>query len=516
MTACGLEHLPAELLRFELLSGYHVESTYSRASEIEQAAAARNDMELMMRARLVRADSLERRGDTTAGARLASGVARWAERTGHHFLLARAHRHLSSVYYNLGDTAACLQHALQSVELLDDAAPAPFRARHIGALADALGWSGQFEEARERYRAALEIHTREHDVHGILTTLNNLAYTECDADEPQRAWAVAERMRAVARAEGWPLGADDLDTIARIQIGLADYAAAEETMREALASVHSQPYQEAHGTVEVLLTLAEIQRLRADLTAAQRTLDECRQLCEQRQLGEIRVRVLQEQAQLYAAAGSFEQAYETHRLFYVAEKELRDAERVAQVNTRIAMFETAEARQEARRFQEMALRDQLTGLHNRRHLDAQLPAVLAEATAAGRPVTAALIDVDHFKRINDRYGHDAGDRVLCTVAGLLRETVRQEDVLARWGGEEFLILAPYTDETGALLFGERVRSAIAADALPVSDTVGVTITVSVGVATGVTAGGEDLIRRADAALYHAKAAGRDRVALDGG
>src|SRR4051794_20488211 len=107
------------------------------------------------------------------------------------------------------------------------------------------------------------------------------------------------------------------------------------------------------------------------------------------------------------------------------------------------MFETNEARQEAQRFREQALRDPLTRLRNRRYVDEHLPQLIDEAARTGRPVAIGLVDLDHFKRINDTHSHDAGDRVLIAVAGLLAAMVEGSNgFAARMGGEEFLLVLP--------------------------------------------------------------------------
>ncbi|SFD15899.1 PAS domain S-box-containing protein/diguanylate cyclase (GGDEF) domain-containing protein [Thiohalospira halophila DSM 15071] len=155
-----------------------------------------------------------------------------------------------------------------------------------------------------------------------------------------------------------------------------------------------------------------------------------------------------------------------------------------------------------------ATHDPLTGAFNRipfeERIDAEMERVARYATALG----FLVIDIDHFKAINDTHGHDVGDRVLVEVARRLRDIIRGSDLLARWGGEEFVVLLPETDLFGALELGERLREAIADRSFEEAGT----ITVSIGVAQAVP--GESVRRlfsRADAALYRAKAEGRNRV-----
>ncbi|GAB7190001.1 hypothetical protein NUM3379_07070 [Kineococcus sp. NUM-3379] len=172
----------------------------------------------------------------------------------------------------------------------------------------------------------------------------------------------------------------------------------------------------------------------------------------------------------------------------------------------------AEIRELKERLQEEAVRDPLTGLHNRRHLVAALAAAVRDPA----PVGVVLLDVDHFKSVNDTHGHSAGDEVLCAVADTLRRLCREGDTVARYGGEEFVVLLPGADAVTALRRAEEVRRACRATRVPVGpgpSGPALSVTVSAGVAVSAGAGGDatGLLREADAALYAAKASGRDRV-----
>ncbi len=154
--------------------------------------------------------------------------------------------------------------------------------------------------------------------------------------------------------------------------------------------------------------------------------------------------------------------------------------------------------------------DSLTNLHNRRHLEEQLTALLSAARRERRSLGLLLIDLDHFKRVNDSAGHAAGDRALQETARRLREVVRAEDVLGRWGGEEFLVIVPGSDARAAAILAERLRVAMARTAVDLGG-VSLDLTLSIGVAAGLDADAEDLLRDADAAMYQAKEEGRNRV-----
>jgi two-component system cell cycle response regulator len=186
---------------------------------------------------------------------------------------------------------------------------------------------------------------------------------------------------------------------------------------------------------------------------------------------------------------------------------VRDAELIARVQAagrmKILQEELVDqtARMEARVFA-----DPLTGLYNRRFLFSQLAALISGARRHARPLAVAMADLDGFKAVNDRHGHETGDRVLVAAAQALARGLRAEDVLGRLGGEEFLALLPDTDDEAAARAAERMRATVEDAGGPVA------ATVSVGWA--VLAEGDDpdeLVRRADIALYAAKGAGGNRV-----
>ena len=163
--------------------------------------------------------------------------------------------------------------------------------------------------------------------------------------------------------------------------------------------------------------------------------------------------------------------------------------------------------------EQIASTDELTGTFNRRHAREHLETLLAASARHGFPLSVALADVDHFKRVNDTFGHSAGDSVLAAVAGHLGSRLRREDILARWGGEEFLLVFAHLDEEQALRAAERLR--VAVEGTPIEVGAGgdeIKVTVSIGVATWRADEHPDaLIHRADIALYRAKNGGRNRV-----
>jgi diguanylate cyclase (GGDEF)-like protein len=161
--------------------------------------------------------------------------------------------------------------------------------------------------------------------------------------------------------------------------------------------------------------------------------------------------------------------------------------------------------------------DPLTGIPNRRALDDHLADELARSQRYGTPLAVVMLDLDHFKRLNDRYGHAAGDAVLRRVAQVLDGEKRRGDTIARFGGEEFVAILSHADETAAQAWAERVRGRLGAAAVEVAGAI-LRVTASFGVAAALPGdagaiSGQALLESADRALYSAKARGRNRVVV---
>ena len=168
------------------------------------------------------------------------------------------------------------------------------------------------------------------------------------------------------------------------------------------------------------------------------------------------------------------------------------------------------------RLERLAIRDELTALYNYRYLQSRLSEEFKRAERYREPLSCAMLDIDHFKSFNDRFGHDVGDRVLQTVAQRLIEAVREVDVVARYGGEEFLLLLPSTHLAGALTVADRVWRTIGQDAFELGEGRSEPITVSIGVALYPSRGvstRDALLKAADRALYRAKEDGRNRICV---
>ncbi len=206
-------------------------------------------------------------------------------------------------------------------------------------------------------------------------------------------------------------------------------------------------------------------------------------------------------------------------------KPFRFAEVLARINNQIRILNMQNELEEKNKelieknilLQQMAVTDGLTGLYNKRYILSRLSSEISHAARYREPISFLMVDVDHFKQINDTYGHVAGDMLLREIADMLKKIVREVDIVARYGGEEFLIVLPNGDMLGAKILAERLRESIEKTIFNIEENK-ILITISIGVKStnlklSVDSSAEvtKLINQADMALYKAKASGRNRV-----
>lgn len=165
----------------------------------------------------------------------------------------------------------------------------------------------------------------------------------------------------------------------------------------------------------------------------------------------------------------------------------------------------------SKQFRKEAITDYLTGLYNRRYLSKRLKEVVFSAQRHLIPISLIVVDIDHFKKVNDTYGHDAGDAVIKTIANILTDVIRGSDLAARLGGEEFCIMLPHTNICAAMLLAERMRQAIEDTQITYGGK-NIAVTASFGVSEiDLNNSPDDALLNADAALYQSKSAGRNKV-----
>ena len=423
----------------------------------------------------------------------------------------------------------------------------------VGVCYDRLGDPAQ----SEKFLLQSLGHARQIGGHDdVLAALNNLMATGISAfyhhrqrNEPDQAQAALERARHHGR-QSVRLARRHADTYRLVVtqgnfgevLGLAgEYDESQRVLLETAQQAQQHGYRAVelrtrHNIGEILILQGRPEAAIAELQATLTALDSNDQET-------TRVRVHSALYRACKAAGQFEaalhhceayHALELHRAGLQKEAQarlmvnrievesaLRDGERAqldAEVQRQRSMALEADNRQlEARtaELQRDTLEDQLTRLGNRRRVDEELPRIFARARESGQPLCVAVADLDHFKGVNDRFGHGVGDNVLRAVSHLFRVKTRSSDLLARTGGEEFLFAFVDTPLDTARDICERLRASIAAH--PWNELApGLVVTLSLGLCMASSEGTtQDLIDCADAALYAAKRGGRNRVNVGG-
>ncbi len=463
---------------------------------------------------LLGVDELIRDHGAAEAARIAVTIRDRASVGGHRAVQAGASRALSWLFRKVGDPSVALEHAVSALALDGDDLDPALRCRVRLVMADALGECGSFDDAAPHFHDAL-VHARSLGTPWLsILVVNNWAYGELEAGDLEAAAELAEQMQAIAREHGVPLDLGAVETAAEVlhARGRSDEAVA--ILRKRLNE------DRRHGPITAAgcwLTLAQIERETGDLAAAGPSLDMADRLIAAHAIHTLGVEALGERAELLAALGDHVGAYDAHRRFHSETLELRTRTGEARAQTLHAMLEVDVARSESTRFRELSYRDALTGLLNRRHVDEDLDRRLAATAGPAQPLSVALIDLDHFKRVNDTCSHEAGDAVLTRLARLLETAAAgiPDAYAARLGGEEFLLVLPGLDLSSAHEVAEDLRRLIAvhdwSDLAPE-----VPVTASIGVATtphpaGASRDRADLLHHADVHLYAAKGAGRNRV-----
>jgi two-component system cell cycle response regulator len=505
------DDLRAHLDRLELAPYRDAHAAAEPSRIAAELAAALGDEQLQARVQLVRADVLARQGKAAESGRLLFATSEWAQTGGDPHVLARSHYLRSTFYRLVGDLPSALEHALHALESTPADVLTELRAEHLLTLALALDESGNAEEADRRYREVAEVGLRIGHPRLSINALNNMAYVCCEEDHPADAVPLVARMREIAAAYGTVLNARHTDTAAKVQLMLGAPEVALEMLATVLAPEPGQPPAEPEPLAQCLLTAAEAQRALGRRAGAHQMLDRLVVLCEQQQLRGLHVAARLERSLLFAADGRFPQAYEEHVAFHAASEALRSVQREARARILQIALGVQQARQDTDHFRELALRDPLTGLHNRRYLNDQLTELLERCGRLGEALSVAMFDLDHFKRVNDTLSHDTGDAVLVAFAALLAGAVAAPAVAARLGGEEFLVILPRTGEAEVRDWTARTLSTIRAhDWSPLTGRLPVTASVGLSTVRGPGWTREELLRTADENLYAAKHSGRDR------
>ena len=484
------------------------------------AALAADDSWLEARARLSRANALLGAADVGRVLDEMQNAMRTFEALGDRRARAWALVLIAALHVYSGDgvTAAELLHeVLPEIRKRGDLA---VLARALNELANAHAIQEDPVRALQLYREAADTFRSAGDNLWMAFVLQNAAYVHCGLGD--RALAAGNREeaevaygRALAltrEAAELPNAEDNVirgyaeGMAGRALIGLGQPLAALEHLKAAVLSARSGGDRRAEGAhlIETARALDAAGRTQDGLRAATRAVQLLEEVGDRRTLAQA----LEVTSTLSERVGDLAAALAAQRRFHALSQELDGERAKARMELNALRLDVQQARAEAERRRHEALMDPVTGLPNRRDFDAQFGQLVARTTG---PIALALMDLDHFKRVNDRFSHLVGDDVLRVCARLLRESSRDHDLVARFGGEEFAIVLPGAELPVALVVCERMRRAIADYPW---DTIheGLEVTASLGCIVGLPGTTtQELLTEADRQLYAAKAAGRNKV-----
>jgi len=514
------------------------------------------------------------RGNHRAALDAFSQARRLYTNLGDRYEIGRCVRRLGDVHYFISDYDRSLQYYLAALEIFIDLSETGAHAKaplHVGHLFTTIGnvlrKAEDLDEALAYYGRSLDQYHREGSDIGQRGALYNIANVLFDKglleDARYEFLQVLEQARGAGDSYLVSLALAALGGIELKQNRLAD---AETYTLEALEL--NRRLGRKQGVLANLIRLAEVSRRQELPARGLRLAEESARLAEELEDRSAQAEVAAEQANLYETLGDHRQALASLRKHQGLREEILTEKRVRQLDELRLRFEVSSreheisilkrekafqrtmflvagtglllalallllvirsSRLKARisreiaakneqlslayaRVEELSRTDDLTGLANRRAMMERLRHEQQRSQRSGLPYGLLLADLDDFKQWNDRFGHGCGDALLIAVAGRLRAAVRQQDLVARWGGEEFLILLPETNVSGAEKVAEKVRTLIVADSFPCAEEP-ISLTVSVGVSRGGGVSFDEALSLADKALYESKRGGKNRVSV---
>lgn len=416
---------------------------------------------------------------------------------------AAAHQDLGTVHIYLGqhdEAVAQLLAALELRELIDDEQGRSDVENNLGIV---FYHRGDLDEAERAYRSALSRRQRLGDTDGVAAARNNLAKVLTDRARYAEAREQLELARAawagLGNLRGLAMAITNLGIVHRDQDELE---AAATCFEEALAI--KREIADVLGACETATLLGRVR-------ARQQRVEEALELLRRAATDAERLRTTGELAEACLALADVHESFGDHagalawfRRYHEADRRRFDERSAERLHALQVSYQLARAEQES-------ATDELTGLRNRRAFDREVTELLRVARRDGRPVSVALLDLDDFKQINDRFGHPIGDEVLRRVAAVLREHTRAGDLASRYGGEEFAVAFLDTELAAAVRAADQLRRRIREIAWEAVHP-DLAVTTSIGVATAAASTDLlELLARADRELYRAKHQGKDRV-----
>ena len=459
--------------------------------------------------------------------------------------VAKTLRAISFVHDALGDSSRALDFQFRALAIDQRTGDDSSRAATLRMIGVVYSRTGDAASGLDFYRRSLALCTRPTDAIERGKTLNNIGINLKNLGQLDEAEAALNDAYKVFVGMGLPLHqCATLNNLGLVQERKGDRVTAESTMREALELSEATGYR--YGVAHASLGLGRLCLAAGRHDESRALLDAALAVCERHNLKPTQFEVHEALADYFEKTGDPSSALLHFRKFHELEREVQSEAARDKLRALQIQFELAAARRETEmererhealtrvneeldalnislteanlqktmlldQLERQTYEDALTGLANRRRLDQRLADEFALALRHGRPLAVAMADLDHFKAVNDRFSHAVGDAALRATAKILAAQVRHTDLVARFGGEEFVVLLVETDPQAALRVCEKLRQAISQYNWS-SIHPSLSLTISIGVTTDTTVPTHDrMLAAADRNLYTAKAAGRNRV-----
>jgi diguanylate cyclase (GGDEF)-like protein len=496
-----------------LLQLSEFDSARDRLAAATAAAEAAGDPSLLVSTRLIRGSLAFHAGNSEDALGAYQEALSLAVKSGLPDGELRALSNIGNVMRQMGDLEGAAEYYQRAHDVgvrLDSPIGRAGTAINLGLVLSELD---DLDGALQWYRVAERDFTSLGNPLGLSMAAHNIGVvlSERDPTDPEaiRAFVQALEVReSINDARGLVA---TLGALASVEVETGDIAAAREHVDRALAV--SEAIGGTEETPHVYWTLAEVEESEGDLQGAIDALRIHARLADEQRTEAMQARVAEMESRFGAEASRRE--LEVQQIALDRQRVERNLfATLAAMFVVVAVAAGAAWRIKVRaadRLERMASTDLLTGIPNRRALREHLHREVARSRRSGRPLSLGLVDVDGFKQFNDRHGHACGDEVLREVARCLHSSVRAQDIMGRWGGEEFLLILPDTGPEGGLVVAETVRSIIETTPF-LYEGFGHNLTISVGLAhLGEGDDSDDLLRAADDAMYRAKERGRNRV-----
>lgn len=442
---------------------------------------------------------------------------------------------VSWTYRSLGDYGVAAEHAMKALKLAQMVGDGKHESGLLNILSVIYAESNDLQSALEIGQRVVQDCREMGHVRGESIALNNLALTYLELGNGTQALEACRESLRLARENGIEaVVITVLSTMGEVYLGIQDFVPAEEYLLQALTL--ARQHKAGSDEFQCLLNLGKLYQAQSNdqsaISALQSALSISRASNDRR--GEFQCYQLL--SELYEKQGEFETALQYFKHFHTmkesvfnenAIKRLSGLQLTHQVETakreaEIHYLKTIELKREIEErknvqetLERLATLDPLTGLLNRRQFFLLGELEFQRARESGQPLTAILFDLDHLKRINDTYGHAVGDLVLIHAAKAVRESLRQDEIIGRYGGDEFITLLPASDCTQGQQVAERLREKMAAQMI-VTAKGDISLTLSLGIAElrdAQSTNLEMLLDFADQALYEAKRTGRNQWAV---